>query len=321
MAECFIGLPTDVFATPAHPAAELFPLMPDDELQALAEDIKKHGLREAIVVCLPDKPGGLAQIVDGRNRLRACQLAGVEPVFTAGPFGHDGGGVTEYVVSRNLFRRHLTGDQRREVIAALLRENPDQSDRRVAAQAQADHKTVGKVRDEMEGRGEIPHVPRRRDSKGRKQPARKATPSAEGEGDGPAGAGGRGPDPDNSPEDRKLKGKGIFMAHEAINILSRIPKDDALRQDGFRLVDDWITRHNLLGGGETVGQSALDPSKRWRNLAYCERLLRQLHEDTRRLRRTRVSDRKPDVAQRLIRRIQQTADWMKQDVFGGPDVS
>ena len=45
----------------------------------------------------------------------------------------------------------------------------------------ADHKTVGKVRAEKEARGEIPHVEKRKDTKGRKQPAKKpvAKPAAD----------------------------------------------------------------------------------------------------------------------------------------------
>jgi hypothetical protein len=53
---------------------------------------------------------------------------------------------------------------------------------------------------------------------------------------------GREPDPDNNPEDRKLKGKGIFMAHEAIDILMRIPPDDALRVAGLKTVLAWVRR-------------------------------------------------------------------------------
>lgn len=49
---------------PPHSAAELFPLLPPDELVELAEDIKKHGMQEAIVLTADCK-----QLVDGRNRL------------------------------------------------------------------------------------------------------------------------------------------------------------------------------------------------------------------------------------------------------------
>jgi ParB-like chromosome segregation protein Spo0J len=167
-----LGLPKDVFATLPHPAAELFPLMPDDQLRDLAEDIKKNGLNYPIVVFE-------GKILDGRNRLRACKLAGVKPgfhPFERREFDEKGELVREvtpleFVLSSNLHRRHLTGEQRREIVAKLLKEKPDRPDRQVAAKVGVDHKTVGKVRQEMKGRGEIPHVERRTDSKGRSQPA------------------------------------------------------------------------------------------------------------------------------------------------------
>ena len=44
------------------------------------------------------------------------------------------------------------------------------------------------------------------------------------------------------PSKRKdgLVGVGIIRANEAINCLSRIPKNDALRKRGFQLVSDWM---------------------------------------------------------------------------------
>lgn len=54
------------------------------------------------------------------------------------------------------------------------------------------------------------------------------------------------PDPDNNPEDRKSRGKGITMAHEAINLLAQIPKNDGLRKRGFQIVLEWVQR-NLKG--------------------------------------------------------------------------
>jgi transcriptional regulator with XRE-family HTH domain len=41
----------------------------------------------------------------------------------------------------------------------------------------------------------------------------------------------------------KPLGVGLVLAHEALNFLTRIPKDDALRKRGFQVVTDWI-RHN-----------------------------------------------------------------------------
>ena len=44
-----------------HPLANIFPLMPDNELKVLADDITRNGQRETITLCQ-----GL--ILDGRNR-------------------------------------------------------------------------------------------------------------------------------------------------------------------------------------------------------------------------------------------------------------
>ncbi|HEX5442465.1 MAG TPA: hypothetical protein VFW87_01490, partial [Pirellulales bacterium] len=57
-----------------HPAATLFPLMHGVPLGELAADIAENGLREPIVCT-----DGL--VLDGRNRLRACEMAEVEPRF------------------------------------------------------------------------------------------------------------------------------------------------------------------------------------------------------------------------------------------------
>jgi hypothetical protein len=56
---------------PVHPAAEIFPLMSPDELRALGEDIKKHGLREPVVLFAEEGGGGIYReteqlLLDGR---------------------------------------------------------------------------------------------------------------------------------------------------------------------------------------------------------------------------------------------------------------
>jgi hypothetical protein len=77
------------------------------------------------------------------------------------------------VKSLNVNRRHLTPEQKRDIIAALLKADPTKSDRAIAKVAKADNKTVASVRAEKERREEIPHVKSRADTKGRKQPAKK----------------------------------------------------------------------------------------------------------------------------------------------------
>jgi hypothetical protein len=83
-------------------------MLGDDELGALAADIAANGLHQPIVTT----PAGL--VLDGRNRLAACERAGVEPTFVV----YDGDPVA-YVLSANEHRRHLTPSQRAMLIVKV----------------------------------------------------------------------------------------------------------------------------------------------------------------------------------------------------------
>jgi hypothetical protein len=80
-----------------------------------------------------------------------------------------------YVISANLHRRHLTAEQKRDLIAKLIKATPEKSDRQIAETVKASPTTVGTVRAEMEATGDVSKLDTRTDSKGRKQPARKTT--------------------------------------------------------------------------------------------------------------------------------------------------
>ena len=102
---------------PVHPIASLFPMIGDDELQALADDIKAHGQREPIVVAYLDEAMLHEPVViDGRNRFAACKLAGVEPEFRYAMSLNDRElspqVIADWIISHNLHRRHLTTSQR-----------------------------------------------------------------------------------------------------------------------------------------------------------------------------------------------------------------
>jgi hypothetical protein len=172
-----------------HEAANLFPPMTAEELRELGEDIKKNGLLTPIALFKN-------KLIDGCNRLDAMQMVGISfevwredknrfelsadvKLPWGGGFCHhsDDGDPYAFVVAANLRRRHLTAEQKRDVIAKLLKAQPEKSNRQIAETAKVDHKTVGTVRAEQERRGEIPHVAERRDTKGRKQPV-KTPPTA-----------------------------------------------------------------------------------------------------------------------------------------------
>jgi len=105
---------------PSHPAASLFPMMPEDELEALAADMQTQGLIVPIVL-------HEGMVLDGRNRLAACDLAGVEPSFVE---WHGVGDPTAWVVSQNLHRRHLSESQRAMIASRLAKLKPGDNQHR-----------------------------------------------------------------------------------------------------------------------------------------------------------------------------------------------
>jgi ParB-like chromosome segregation protein Spo0J len=117
-----------------HPFADAFPMMKGKELDDLVEDIRKNGQRDAIQyveyldaegepinadTAVYSPPDPLAErdrekvvIIDGRNRLRACRIAGIEPVFDPHYWNRTDEELLAYVWSKNLHRRHISASQR-----------------------------------------------------------------------------------------------------------------------------------------------------------------------------------------------------------------
>ena len=91
-----------------HPLAELFPLMQGPEFDEFVADVKANGLIDPIVV-------HENMILDGRNRFRACEAAGVTPRF----LNFHGDDPLSFVLSLNLHRRHLNESQRADVAASV----------------------------------------------------------------------------------------------------------------------------------------------------------------------------------------------------------
>ena len=104
-----------------HPLAKLLPMMPTSELAELAADIKENGQQEPIVL-LDGK------IIDGRSRYEACGIAGVEPLTRQYDPATDGDDALAFVLTRNIFRRHLTPSQRAIAIVNLHKQQKAQKE-------------------------------------------------------------------------------------------------------------------------------------------------------------------------------------------------
>jgi hypothetical protein len=165
-----------------HPAAELFPLMSESELKEHAKNIQANGLIAPIVIWKENDKS----LLDGRNRLDALALVGMLGVDDRGTlidaksgdvifqtYRRDGDGDPyEIALSLNVHRRHLTAEQRRELIAKVLKAKPEASNRLIAKQVKADDKTVASVRSVLESTAEIPQLKKTKGKDGKARPVK-----------------------------------------------------------------------------------------------------------------------------------------------------
>jgi hypothetical protein len=93
-----------------HPAAEAYRLMTDEELAALAADIAENGQHDPVILGRVKDSTEQHQIIDGRNRAKACGIAGVVPAFETREFESDDA-IRAFVKSRSE-RRDLSKSQR-----------------------------------------------------------------------------------------------------------------------------------------------------------------------------------------------------------------
>lgn len=102
-----------------HPAANLFPLMNGAEFEAFKADIAANGLLEAIWLFEH-------QILDGRNRYKACKELGIEPMFRA----YEGPSPVAFAWSVNGARRHLGKSQLAAIAVSFLPELKEEAKKR-----------------------------------------------------------------------------------------------------------------------------------------------------------------------------------------------
>jgi hypothetical protein len=258
-----------------HPKANIFPMMSAEEFKGLKSDIAENGLQDPIWTYR-------GQIIDGRNRYQACEAVGVKPEFRE---WNGKGSLTAFVVSKNLHRRHLDESQR-SMVGARIKPMFEEEARERQRGGQGGillSANLRKAKSSAEEAAEVVNVSPRSVDNGTKvlktnnpklikavedgllavsTAAKHASPSyteaeqnalvdrqiqrrAEGRKprSRPAEARQNGQDFESN---RELKGVGTIRAREAIDCLRRIPKNDALRNEGFDDVEDWIRRNRKV---------------------------------------------------------------------------
>lgn len=143
---------------------QVMPSLSTDERAELKADIAARG------VLVPVEYDEVGNILDGHHRVELCGELGIInwPRFVRTGLSEEE--KRQHARRLNLARRHLDQAQRRDLIAAELREAPDASNRKIAAGLGVDDKTVATVRADLESTAEIPQLKERkgRDGKARK---------------------------------------------------------------------------------------------------------------------------------------------------------
>lgn len=149
--------PKDQEQPDQKPPYQLFPDLDADDYRALKDDIRKRGVQVAIEY---DDRGA---ILDGHHRLRALAELGREGVTLPPPPSVVREGWSEaekrlHVRHLNILRRHLTQEQKRDLIRDQIKESPKKSDRQLGRDLGVDGKTVAVVRHDLESSAEIPQI-------------------------------------------------------------------------------------------------------------------------------------------------------------------
>jgi ParB-like chromosome segregation protein Spo0J len=91
-----------------HPICAAYPWPPEADVQKMAESMKISGQLDPITLYE-------GKVLDGKVRLKACEIAGLEPRTSV----YEGNDPIRFVIAKNEQRRHLTHTQRLAIAAAL----------------------------------------------------------------------------------------------------------------------------------------------------------------------------------------------------------
>ena len=143
---------------------QVMPELTAEEYAELRADIAERG------IMIPIEYDEQGNVLDGYHRLKICEELGIKDYPRVIRAGMTEAEKLAHARKLNIARRHLTSEQKRELIREQLKDTPEQSDRQIAKALGVSDKTVGSQRRELEGRAEIPHIETSIDTLGREQP-------------------------------------------------------------------------------------------------------------------------------------------------------
>src|SRR5699024_2984938 len=142
---------------------QVMPRLAPDEYAELEQSIRENGVQVPITV------GPDGRIIDGHHRDEIARKYDLHcPRVTA---QGDDQKLRSQAFSLNLHRRHLTREQKRQIIAESLKADPQLSNREHAKRTGASDPTVGAVRREMEQSGQVQSFSTSIGSDGKSYPA------------------------------------------------------------------------------------------------------------------------------------------------------
>ena len=146
-------------------------MMSEAEIVETAADIEANGLQEAIEDRIDDvkDPHAGPELLDGRGLLAALKrlkitdprnapyrsLEGKQAVRYLRARENPGINPWTYVLSKNVYRRRVNAEQKRDAIKRFLTADPQASNRDVGKKLGVSHQTVNEVRNEAVQSGQI----------------------------------------------------------------------------------------------------------------------------------------------------------------------
>lgn len=139
----------------------------ESEISGLREDIRRRG--EILVPIVTDENYG---VIDGGHRITIAGELGLTDVPIEIRPGLTLEEKRSLALALNEHRRHLSQEEKRDLIARRLKATPERSNRQIAEEVGASPTTVGSVREELEATVQIGQLDRTTGKDGKSRPAK-----------------------------------------------------------------------------------------------------------------------------------------------------